>query len=63
MRFYVCAFFTLLFTLPMMGEVLEEGLPIDTTFHLNDVVVTATRTPKLLKDVPVQTRLITEQDI
>ena len=24
----------------------------DSTFHLNDVVVTGTRTPKLLKDVP-----------
>ncbi|MBQ9363609.1 MAG: TonB-dependent receptor [Bacteroidaceae bacterium] len=46
-----------------MGKIREEDLPIDTTFHLNDVVVTATRTPKLLKDVPIQTRLITEQDI
>lgn len=35
----------------------------DTVFHLNDCVVTATRTPKLLKDVPIQTRLITEADI
>ena len=35
----------------------------DTVFNLNDVVVTATRTPKLLKDVPIQTRLITQKDI
>lgn len=35
----------------------------DTVFHLDDCVVTGTRTPKLLKDVPIQTRLITEADI
>lgn len=35
----------------------------DTTFYLGDIVVTATRTPKLLKDVPIQTRLITTEDI
>ncbi|MBO4674439.1 MAG: TonB-dependent receptor [Bacteroidaceae bacterium] len=35
----------------------------DSTFYLNDVVVTGTRTPKLLKDVPIQTRLITADDI
>ena len=35
----------------------------DSTFHLNDVVVTGTRTPKLLKDVPIQTRVITAKDI
>jgi len=35
----------------------------DSVFNLNDVVVTATRTPKLLKDVPIQTRLITLKDI
>ena len=58
-----CAVLALLFSLPIMGENREESLPIDTTFHLNDVVVTATHTPKLLKDVPIQTRLITEQDI
>ena len=44
-----------------MGENQEEGL--DSTFYLNDVVVTGTRTPKLLKDVPIQTRLITADDI
>lgn len=31
--------------------------------NLDQVVVTGTRTPKLLKDVPIQTRLITAQDI
>lgn len=30
---------------------------------LGEVVVTATRTPKLLKDVPIVTRVITERDI
>ncbi len=32
-------------------------------FNLNDVVVVGTRTPKLLKDTPIQTRLITAADI
>ena len=41
----------------------SQAQQIDTTFNLNDVVVTATRTPKLLKDVPIQTRLITAKDI
>ncbi len=35
----------------------------DTIFNLNEVVVTATRTPKQLMDVPIQTRVITAQDI
>ncbi len=35
----------------------------DSTQHLMDVVVTGTRTPKLLKDVPVQTKVITAADI
>jgi len=39
------------------------GQQADTTFHLSDIVVTATRTPKLLKDVPIQTQLITARDI
>ena len=47
--------------LSITGEDLEEGL--DSTFYLNDVVVTGTRTPKLLKDAPIQTRLITADDI
>ena len=36
---------------------------IDTTLNLSNVVVTGTRTPKLLKDAPIQTRLITSADI
>ncbi len=35
----------------------------DSTLLLNDVVVTGTRTPKLLKDAPIQTRVITAADI
>lgn len=35
----------------------------DSIHHLSDVVVTGTRTPKLLKDTPIQTRLITATDI
>ena len=36
---------------------------IEMSFDLNEVVVTGTRTPKLLKDTPIQTRLITEREI
>ena len=36
---------------------------VDTVSHLREVVITGTRTPKLLKDAPVQTRLITADDI
>ncbi len=36
---------------------------VDTAFNLHELVVTGTRTPKLLKDAPVQTRLITAADI
>ncbi len=36
---------------------------VATAMELCQVVVTGTRTPKLLKDVPVQTRLITAADI
>ena len=35
----------------------------DTTFNMREVVVTATRTPKLLNDVPIQTRVISAADI
>ena len=35
----------------------------DSIHNLSDVVVTGTRTPKLLKDTPIQTRLITATDI
>jgi outer membrane receptor for ferrienterochelin and colicins len=36
---------------------------VDTAFSLHELVVTGTRTPKLLKDAPVQTWLITSADI
>lgn len=36
---------------------------IEKTRELDQIVVTGTRTPKLLKDVPVITRVITESDI
>ena len=36
---------------------------VDTAFNLHELVVTGTRTPKLLKDAPVQTRLISSDDI
>ncbi len=39
----------------------QDSLP--SAFGLEEVVVTATRAPKLLKDTPVQTRLITSRDI
>ena len=32
-------------------------------FDLDEIVVTGVRVPKLLKDTPVQTRLITRRDI
>ena len=35
----------------------------DRLFNLDDVVVTGTRTPKSLKDVPILTHLITEEEI
>ncbi len=40
--------------------------PADSTdrrFDLNEVVVTGTRTPKFLKDTPIQTRVITRKDL
>ena len=38
------------------------GTP-DTWVDLNEIVVTATRAPRALKDTPVQTRLVTAKDI
>ncbi|MCD7962420.1 MAG: TonB-dependent receptor [Rikenellaceae bacterium] len=40
----------------------DFSLPED-MLNVNTVVVTATRTPKLLKDVPIQTRVITADEI
>lgn len=36
---------------------------LDKQFDLHEVVVTGTRTPKFLKDTPIQTRVITAKDI
>ena len=41
----------------------SQAQPLDSIHYLNDVVVTGTRTPKLLKDAPIQTRVITATDI
>src|SRR5574344_768794 len=53
---------------PVMAEdgldnMVQNDGKTDRLFNLDDVVVTGTRTPKLLKDSPIQTRLITEEDI
>ena len=45
------------------GAAFSAAQQPDSIHHLNDVVVTGTRTPKLLKDTPIQTRLITAADI
>jgi len=50
-------------TEPENTEATPRTALTDSTFSLDEVVVTATRTPKLLKDVPVQTRLICRRDI
>lgn len=44
----------------------DEQAVLDSIFRqyeLNEVVVTGTRTPKFLKDTPIQTRVITSKDI
>lgn len=46
------------------GDAAErDTLQTDMVWHIDEVVVTATRTPKALKDVPVVTRLITADEI
>ncbi|MEG0499877.1 MAG: TonB-dependent receptor [Rikenellaceae bacterium] len=40
-----------------------EALPIRDTININQVVVTATRTPRLLKETPILTRVISAADI
>ena len=49
--------------LEMAGRVTASPVLGDSVVNLNEVVVTATRTPKLLKDVPYVTKVITAQDI
>ena len=44
-------------------KTMETDGDTDRLFNLDDVVVTGTRTPKSLKDVPILTRLITEEEI
>lgn len=56
-RFYI---FISLLLFSLISYAQELG---DSIFHLDEFVVTGTRTPKLLKDVPIQTRLITAEDI
>lgn len=68
----VCAALLLLLTTaPLVPSIAADGMEntaladgeTDCLFNLDDVVVTGTRTPKLLKDVPILTRLITEEEI
>ena len=61
----------LLYTISILlaGTAMAEEEPVDTTvwnkdpLGLETVVVTATRTPKALLDIPVVTRVITAEDI
>lgn len=53
----------LLYILFIGTALISHAQKPDSVFYLNDVVVTGTRTPKLLKDTPIQTRLITATDI
>ncbi len=52
----------LLFCLLVLTAQAQKHLS-DSIFNLHEIVITGTKTPKLLKDAPVQTRLITEEDI
>lgn len=52
----------LLCSVTMMAQKAERD-SIGNEFDLEQVVVTGTRTPKMLKDTPVYTRLITRNDI
>ena len=65
----VCAALLLLLTTaPLVPSIAADGMEntaladgeTDRLFNLDDVVVTGTRTPKLVKDVAILTRLITE---
>lgn len=56
-RLYILFLF---FVVSVVSYAQETG---DSIFHLDEFVVTGTRTPKLLKDAPIQTRLITAEDI
>ena len=45
------------------NEPIDSIETLDSWIGLNEIVVTATRAPRALKDTPVQTRLITAKDI
>lgn len=47
----------------LQAQTAEQPDTTDNNFDLDEIVVTATRAPKLLKDTPVQTRLISRKDI
>jgi outer membrane receptor for ferrienterochelin and colicins len=49
--------------LGMVDRITASTVLGDSAVNLNEVVVTATRTPKLLKNVPYVTKVITAQDI
>lgn len=68
--FITSLIFAATFTTPAAAEKLssEQQARLDSIekaweIELNQVVVTGTRTPKLLKDTPILTRIITEADI
>ena len=51
-------------TLQLNGRDVEENIILkEDETDLNEVVVTGTRTPRLLKDVPILTRVISSEDI
>lgn len=54
---------TLLFFGTTIKATANQTDSIETTYNLDEIVVTGTRTPKMLKDTPVQTRLITSSEI
>ena len=54
---------TLLYILFSGIALLGHAAEMDSVFYLNDVVVTGTRTYKLWKDAPIQTRIISADDI
>ncbi len=53
----------LLILIPVLCFVQNIFADEQNLFNLNEIVVTATKTPHLLKDVPIETYVITEKDI
>ena len=62
---YVCLTLCLLYQPTAMAQQPDSCAvwDVDTTLFLNTIVVTGTRTPKLLKDAPIVTRVLTHNDI